>query len=154
MESVDDNKEEVTAAVETPNNNRLIRLLETIKFNIREGQKVKGKLTLQDCRVLFKAEKTLLEFFERLAAADSKDEEESKVYATEEIYAAYRVLLASLEVIQSTGIFSIEGASELLDWMEELASGIDAVKDPAIRIRELKEKTKQSSKEKKGSKKK
>jgi len=153
----------VTLPQEEQVENRLINAFEAIRFNIREGQKQKGKLTLQDCRLLIPAEKKLGEFLKKLSeqesaqkgkeeAADGDENSGDKIYATDEVYAAYRVILASLEVLQTTGIFTIEGSVELVEWMEEIALGLDKVKDPVIRMRELKEKTKGSSKDKDGKK--
>lgn len=150
---------------ETRPPSRLIEALEAVKFNVREGHKQKGALTMQDCRMLLTAEKSLTAFLQKLAASESNaaskekgeqaaGQEDEKLYANDEIYTAYRVILRSLEVLQTTGIFTIEGSVELLNWMEEIAGALDKVKDPAIRLRELKEKTKHASKEKKSSKKK
>jgi hypothetical protein len=134
--------DEIKASSSTPDSdNKPLRLLELVKGNVREGQKQKGKLTMQDCRLLTQAEDVVTKFLTLVSSPNKgKEEAEKNVYATEQIYNAFRIILASLEILQTTGIFTVEGSGELLEAMEEISAVLDEHRDPVLKMRDLKEK--------------
>jgi hypothetical protein len=120
--------------------------LKLIYSNIAAGQQIKGKLLLEDCEALIKARDHLYELF-------TPDEDDNIGVATQESVNSLDVLTKSCQLLQSTGVFSIDGSLLLLKALRSLDGAISDIKDPALKIKELNDQFKHIRSHKKSSKK-
>lgn len=126
-----------------------ISALRFIYANIAAAQKVTGAFTMADCRELLKSFRSLAEFF---VEVNNNIDETPKKLAGEEVISAFNVLIKAAEVQQAKGVFSIEGSVELLDNIEFIEQALNKLKDPNLKLKEIKDKSKIGKKIKKKNK--
>lgn len=128
-----------------------IRALAFVYANLNEAQKLKGAFSMIDCKSVILAYRTLSEFLKELSTADEEGEksEKKELMADQEVFSAYRTILAATELQQHTGVFSMEGSVELLENLQLIEAALNKVKDPAISIKEMKGRIKGGSGKKK-----
>jgi hypothetical protein len=145
VEIVDDEKVEVEEKpeqeVEDDDN---LKALKFIWQNIEAAQSRTGVLSLENCEQVLNSYNLLLSFFKALnVSTNTKAKEEGNtVTANQLIFNAYNTILSGVEMQNAKGIFVISGAVEILKQLRLLKASLDAVKDPAIELKELKSQSK------------
>lgn len=129
--TVPDPEKEVVPTVAEPLNENISRIM-MIYASLEESQKVKGGLSLQDCRNLVNARATLLSLFST---------EDDKV-ARDKEFQAFDVLTACCQVQQSLGVFKIEGSVRILETLEAISAALDKLKSPERKAKDVNEKFK------------
>ncbi len=115
--------------------------LNFIWSNINAAQSRTGAFTLEDCEEVIKAHTLLSAFLKSLHAGKNNESNES-IIAGKVIFNAYEIVLSAVRLQQSKGIYTIEGSVEILKNLKLLKSNLDLVKDPSLKLKELKEKSK------------
>jgi hypothetical protein len=134
-----------------------IECLNFIYQNVHAGQHHKGAFNMEDCREFIKAKNLLIELFTEpaiLCESENSTEEDTvgatigtdrnkteKIpeprYAEQKHLDAYTVVLKGCSVIQSTGIFSMEGSVMILDRLELLSQELEKIKSPTLKMKQL-----------------
>jgi hypothetical protein len=138
MEEVDAEKEEITEINESVDSENT-KVLQFIWDNISAAQAKTGALTLEDCEQLLNSYNLLSSFLKVLSATTKSTE---PVFANKLIFNAYDTIVLAVQIEQSRGIYTIEGAVQILKQLRLLKASLDAVKDPAIELKELKSQSK------------
>jgi len=139
-ENQEDGKEEKQEVEDDEN----LKALKFIWQNIEAAQSRTGAMGLADCEIVLNAYNLLLSFFKALnISVNTKAKEDGdKAVANQLIFNAYNVLLSGVEMQNAKGIFVISGAVEILKQLRLLKASLDAIKDPAMELKELKSQSK------------
>lgn len=108
--------EEIEDETPTPVHPGVVAVI-SLYSNIESAQRIKGGLTMSDCRSLISARNTLIEFFNNTAES-----------GTNEIN-ALDVFNKACNIHQSLGAFTISGAVTMLDNLETISQHIDNRKE-------------------------
>ena len=132
MQQVEDITENTTDTTTTQDktvekeDSLFVKHVKMLVANIQAGQEIKGKLTLKDSRDVVNAKKILLDF----------DGSPEKKTSDEEIN-ALATFVRLCDLLQSTGVFHLDGAVTLLNALEALETVLNERKDNSAKFAEL-----------------
>lgn len=106
--------------------------------NMDQAQVIKGAFTLQDCKNFLEAKNTLLSFF---------NAEEG--YAKQNVFDAFEVFVSGCHKQTASGVFHIEGSVMILNNLELIKKELDELRDPELKIFDIKKQYERSRKIKK-----
>lgn len=106
--------------------------LKTIFQSLEAAQSRTGAFSLADARNLVLSYNMLLSFFQTLDAAVAESKEKPLAIALH--FNTLHALFKGLEIQNSKGVYSLEGAKLLIDKAEFLESVLSSVKDPNLKI--------------------
>lgn len=135
-----------------------LQSLNFLYLNLSEAQRVKGKFTLTDSKNILVSKQLLTNFLERRAKfdrhtsgveekkekgkeealAEENPEDKKEVFADQVVFQAFNIIVQGTEVMQSTGIFTIEGAAELLDSLQTLENYLSSIKSNEMKMADKK----------------
>lgn len=134
-------KQEIESTTETttttaPVQSEYILALNMIIGSIAAAAKIKGGLTMQDCRQIKDARDILVDYF-TLEEGDVELSEPSRIETD-----SLAILIKILETQQLTGVFSIEGSIEILDAIEKLSDAMTDKKSVTQKMEEARRRLK------------
>jgi|SRR5579885_1541848 len=139
MEENQEEKKEETEKQEDEN----IKALEFIWQNVNMANSRTGAFSLEDCEQVLNSYKLLTSFLNAISVSNKgKEEGNEPATAGKIIFNAYDVILTAVQIQNAKGIFTLEGAAELLKNLRLLKANLDKIKDPALELEALKSKSK------------
>jgi hypothetical protein len=122
-----------------------IKALKFIWQNIEAAQSRTGAFSMSDCEQVLNSYTLLLSFLKALNVhthSKGKEDGEDKAMANQLIFNAYTIILNGIEIQQAKGIYTITGSVEILKQLKHLKASLDAIKDPSLELKELKNQSK------------
>lgn len=113
----------------------ILTKIQFIVLNLESAQAHKGAFKMEDCKTFLNCVKSLVSLF-------TPTEDDSEKMAEQEDVDALATLTQLCAIQQSTGVFSINGSVMILDALEEINEALNAIKNPALKFKELQSKVK------------